>query len=351
MWTTLASLPRVHSDIRYDEHSLSKLEPSGTNTFLTLDQLGQLWEYNIDLNHFTTIASLKSPSHNLVEFICSYTYNRSQHKLYIYISGCRESHPDFENWYESKMLIYDRKNGTNGTLRLINYIPDADDIGLYATCLIINDSLHLIGCDHHHSNKHLKWDDEHQQFLEIQECADFDRAKITQDTICVQLKKMLLLFEPKWDRLHTYDIVKHKWNMLPSISARLPEYRFVNYESGITTVLNDQYVLLFGGREGTLFGGITTVFSDTIWIFDVSTQTFRKSKVVCPIKASFKACTVTDNRRNELVVFGFVRDLIPNQFPPIYLMKLVQSWYWVGTTFLMDSHCAQHWKINTLDLF
>eukprot|EP01083_Nonionella_stella_P305017 1062519_1 len=303
MWTTLATLAL---DTNRWLFGGSELTPSSPNTYITCHH-GEVWEYNIDSNQFTAIASYKRFLHDRIRrWECSYAYNYPQRKLYLYISA-----------------------------------QDLEAYGNYVTCIIINNSLHLIGGTN--NNKHLKWDDDQHQFVQIQEFRDFSGCCRSQDAIYLKSKKMLLLFEDKFDRLYTYDIVKHKWNKLP-VSSRLPVY---TRHFGTTTVLNDQYVLLFGGLGcGVNFN--TDI--DTIWIFDVSTQTYRKSKIKCPIKSVFEACTVTDNKRNELVVFGFVRDITKHRLPPIYLIKLVQSWYWAGVIFLMDSKSGKHWKINTFDL-
>eukprot|EP01083_Nonionella_stella_P213810 770837_1 len=129
---------------------------------------------------------------------------------------------------------------------------------------------------------------------------------------------------------------KQKWSKL---KVTMPQPSTANF--GVTPVLNDQYVLLFGGYTGS------GTFSKVIWIFHVSTQTFRKSKISCPTYIS-KACTITDYKRDELLVFGFIRDITKDQFPPIYLTKLVQSWYCRGMTHLINISSGYHWKINTI---
>ncbi len=118
---------------------------------------------------------------------------------------------------------------------------------------------------------------------------------------------------------------------------------------GLTAVLNDEYVLLFGGQtNGKLH--------DDIWIYSVRDEKFKRSNLKCPRKGEFEAITVCDKVKDEVITTGFVRGqwrlcgIGDHLFPPQYLIKLMNSYYLNEFIHLFGCWSGEHWKINVFDI-
>ena len=118
---------------------------------------------------------------------------------------------------------------------------------------------------------------------------------------------------------------------------------------GCVTVLNDRYVLLFGGTD-------EFKLSDDIWIYCVQDQSFRKSLTKCPKEGTYDAESICDRNKDKCVTFGFVRDcwskckMNDSLFPPEYLIRIMFKYYWVEYIHLFDLKRAGHWKIDVFDI-
>merc|ERR1719245_460115 len=94
--------------------------------------------------------------------------------------------------------------------------------------------------------------------------------------------------------IYSLDINKMQWK---KVSITMPKPERVNF--GITSALNNKYVILFGGYSGC--------FHDDIFIFSLSTHTLTKSRVKCPERGVFEAMTMNNNKDNDLIVDGYIR--------------------------------------------
>ena len=53
---------------------------------------------------------------------------------------------------------------------------------------------------------------------------------------------------------------------------------------------------------------------------------------------------------NELVTFGYIRQLTKNFDIPLELIKLIQSWYSNEIIHIIQTKTQQHWKIAVDDI-
>ena len=115
---------------------------------------------------------------------------------------------------------------------------------------------------------------------------------------------------------------------------------------GCTSILNEQYVVLFGGDP----------YYDEIFIFSTKDEKFIKSNVKCPGKGGYRAFTINNKSKNELSVHGFVRDtwklseISDHLYPPQYLIMIINKYYWNEWVHVIEIYTGKHFKIDTLDI-
>ena len=152
------------------------------------------------------------------------------------------------------------------------------------------------------------------------------------------------------DQVCEYDAMDRKWRKL---GVTLPGPL---YNMGCATAVNDQYVLIFGGKKpGTgFFNAYASAQTDDILIYSVRHQFFRKSSTKCPTKFKCQAIAVNDKMRDETCVFGFVRDTWQLKeiddaiYPPRYLIKLIHKFYLNEYIHLFSGW--DHWRMDVFDI-
>eukprot|EP01084_Bolivina_argentea_P288775 495696_1 len=320
-WTTLNSW-RNWSD---------KLISTSNNTFASWS-IGGLFEYSIINDQWTKIIQYPEDITDHMNSDSVYDFDKKNQLWYFYNLNPHKPELITFNCITNDWQFYD-----------IPYF------GSYVGCTILNNKFNIIGG--RKNNKHLIWNDNTMQ--QIYEFNEYKTGYYLSQDICnIQSKNMLLLFGgtdqnnlKKLGVVYKYNILKQEWNKL---SVKMPKPYRVNF--GVTSVMNDRYILLFGGWLET------STATDVILIYCVSTQTFSESKIRCPEKGIFKAITMNYSKNDELTVFGYVRqqwnlyEMSVDMFPPFYLVKLIQCWYWTGKTYLIEINSGKHWKIDTLEL-
>ena len=208
--------------------------------------------------------------------------------------------------------------------------------------IVINGQYHVIGGSGNDS--HLVFNPETNKF-DIY----FDDFPVFPIVNVVRIKNKLLILENT--SLQEYDAINETWG--DELSVALPNLGDHGFES--TVVYKEKYVLLFGRGEAR-----------DIWIYSVQDQKFTKSTVKCPSakkpynynKYVHQQTFAVHNKQNdELAMFGFVRrewklsgievDYI---FPPYYLLKVMQTFYWNECVHLFNAWNGKHWRVDIFDI-
>ena len=222
-----------------------------------------------------------------------------------------------------------------------------------SSLVMIKGELHIIGGTQ--NRKHLKWNENTKEFVILH---DNVANRNHQTDILIHYSELVVLEnhviafgaydDPDClDYIHEYDIINNSWKRLTiTMPAQGMEY------FGCATIMDGQYVLLFGGKA-------SNELQNKIYIYSVKEKSFRESKVRCPKKGTCHAVAVRDKKEEELSVYGYVRyqwgDLQINQqlFPPRYLIQIMRRYYHVEYIHLFHSSWnvnLGHWKINVLDV-
>ena len=212
-----------------------------------------------------------------------------------------------------------------------------------AKMIMIGDELHVIGG--RYNRAHHKWNKQTLHFDKLHVLV-FSYPQV------VKLKHEILSFGGWWDdygcclyldEMHIYDTINNQWRVS---NITMPRGMIVD---GIASVLNQQFIILFGGNGK--YGAI-----NDIWIYSVGDKVFRKSKVKCPGKRGGKVLVINNPQRDELSVLGYMRSqwkecgIYENLFPPRYLIKIINRYYWNEWIHLVDNNDGKHWKINVFDI-
>ena len=232
--------------------------------------------------------------------------------------------------------------------KYVNLIQTATGV----RCIIINNELHIIGG--YGNDKHLKWNNERKKLETLHDMNMEINWQYRGHPSLVRVQNKILVFgghptSGYSHDMHEYDILIDTWE---NCNTTMP---FYGCSFGVCAVLNNQYILLFGGA-------IMGASSDAIWIYNVKDQTFTKSDIKCPVPNRYQAFAVCDVAKDQMTVFGYIRrewmisKIDQHLFPPEYLIRIMGKYYlneevhltyFYGT--LKDKE--EHWKIDVLDIF
>lgn len=246
----------------------------------------------------------------------------------------------------------------SGSLLIINTVNNKctaiDNLmqtGFGCQGIMINNEFHAIGGSQ--NNKHLKWNNKSQQFDILH---DINDGHIGHHRLIKLKHKVLMLGGFDYDMgcgsnsISEYDITANKWNKL---EIKLPRKELTGF--GCIAVLRNQFILILGGRDDN---EIDQTEQDDIYIYSVRDGVFTKSKIRCPERDEFVAINVHDPKKDQSVVFGFVRsewhrsEIDQHLFPPEYLIRIMGKYYVKEEIHLFDYYgCTKHWKIDVFDLF
>ena len=167
----------------------------------------------------------------------------------------------------------------------------------------------------------------------------------------IALKSERSLLALNGDEMYEYKINKKTWTESQIVSG-LKDRSFVS----CATTKDSKYIIFFGNA-------LATSNNIMIWIRDQ--QRLVQSKVQCPMTARFNATLIYDDRRDELLTFGFINACF--RFPefenfrklPYYLIQLIKKWISIEYVHLIfhqhkfmghgvKFNCPEnnHWKIN-----
>ncbi len=255
----------------------------------------------------------------------------------------------------AKLQIKDDRTPTNW--EIINPVHPFQ-VPFGSKAVILNNTFHIIGG--YYNNYHVKWNDTLNQFETLH---NLNKINSNQCGFglhqVVKIKNKLILFggrEPNngnkiLDRICEYDINNNFWYVL---DTKLPT-PFI--PCGCISILHDQYVLLMGVKDdnaGINFNNIWSLKQDDIWIYSVRSKKFKKSDIKCPRKGAFDVAKMCDRNKDELIVYGFVRNewkistMQHLYFPPHYLIQIMHQYYLNESVHLFDWYSGKHWKMNTM---
>ena len=278
---------------------------------------------------------------NDYEFMCipvrwSYRKNSSgeySHGIFIYNSI-------HNKWY--KIINYsnnfitsthssttDRKNNimyiANCISKLYKIDLNAKIIKLLAHpgLLLMKDKIHLIGAKRIY--KHLLYDQNVDKYKLI---CNFKDNGIMASTSSIYLTSTQTAFTTAYNRDNPMDPVSimefkdNKWSDLNIQNCDLL------YQSCILSTLNQDYLLFIGGTTDIEFK-----IHDNIFVYHIKNKKLMKSDIKIPYKGCPVGAITTNDDRDELLTFGFVRNcykifsLSDNVQPlPFYLIKFIQKW-------------------------
>ena len=232
-----------------------------------------------------------------------------------------------------------------GKWKIINNVQD---LGFGAQAIMIRDEFHVIGGMRNKGYKHLKWNKIEKKFENVHA---IKTNRIWAHRL-VKIKNKIIMMggydgNNYLNDLLEYDVINNKWT---EMKVKLPK-RMLSF--GCLAVMKGKYILLFGGE-----GARSNEFDD-IWIYCVVNGSFTKSTVKCPVKGAFKAFVITDELKDELSVYGFIRNLwkvasiSEHLFPPQYLIKIIDKYHHNEDVHVISgrhSHFGKHWKMNVFQI-
>ena len=246
-----------------------------------------------------------------------------------------------------KLCIAELKlNEHNHNNRKIKVIHEYNDLyKLNGSCpIIIKDRFHLIGG--YQSKKHALLNTDTQKFDTLHNV--YNEKVTINNSRLVKSGNFLFSFGGSTrnpfktlDYIHKYDIIKNKWKRL-KITMPKPMTRF-----GCVTIMNDKYILFFGG-------GHQSKSYDDIYIYSVENNLFTLSNIKYPQRGKCHVISVNNKQKEELTVYGFVRyqwkKIFSNQqsIPPRYLIHIMRKYFHIEYIHLF--HQNGHWRIDIFDI-
>lgn len=302
----------------------------------------------------------------LYPFVCESIFSRSAWNCYGSQSAGAACYDDASNTIYFYHTRYDprsfNENGNtvvNGVL--IKLCADNDDndqvegqvigglnwMGRGATCCMLNKLFHIIGGNF--NKAHLVYDESTKR-MKVLHTFDFDMHHHGM----VEIKSKIMCFGVGANKkgIREYDAKKNAWNVVDSTLPRALQ------SFGCTAVINDQYVVLFGGYDDSLPYNEELVSND-IWIYCVRNRTFTRSMIQCPKKTgntTYHAVAMHDRKADKMCVSGFARDtwrvskISKQLFPPEYLIDFMTAYYLREMVYLFGVN-AELWRIDVFDIF
>ena len=200
---------------------------------------------------------------------------------------------------------------------------------------MIDDEVHFIGGNRYTEYVHLKYNKVTQKLDKLHDI-DFGFPQLT------KIKHKLIAMGGHkggyLDEIHEYDVNKNVWI---KCEERYPRNMIID---GSVVVLNQQYIISFGGYDGMNIDGI--------WIYNVADKVFKESKIKCPGKRGGRVFKVGDIERDELAIYGYIRSQHKDEsLPSKDIIDIIDRFYLSEWIHLIENNsCPKHWKINVFDI-
>ena len=197
----------------------------------------------------------------------------------------------------------------------------------------IDDELHFIGG--YSQGKHLRYNKITQRLDKLHEI-DFGFAQL------IKMKHKLVAIggyrRDYLNGIHEYDMNKNIWI---KCKETFPRSMIID---GSAIVLNEQYIILFGGYDTTNI--------NNIWIYCVADKIFKESKIKCPGKRGGKVFKLRHPERDELAIYGYIRQCKNVSLPSRDIVNMINEFYMNEWIHLIETKGKppRHWRINVFDI-
>lgn len=246
-------------------------------------------------------------------------------------------------------IMYEIKINNNGEGHYES-ITSIVKIGRGSKAIMIDKEVHLFG--RNAVNGHFKYNTKFKEFETVKRFLSTTQYSGFDGMSMVKIRNKLIFFGVSLvyataNYICEYDIDKHEFR--PLFTVHMPKGGLRYF--GCTAVLQGKYAVLFGGKM-TKGDEIT----DDIWIYSFDDKVFEKSQMKCPRKGKYQAISIHDSNKDELVTVGFIRNswneckMSYHLFPPQYLMRIINRYYWREYVYLIDADSGDHWKIDIFDI-
>eukprot|EP01084_Bolivina_argentea_P284062 486699_1 len=242
----------------------------------------------------------------------------------------------------------------------INY-NNTNDIKLIK--LMTNNDNDLIG-QHINGKLHIidKINEQHWIYDENTQSWNDEKLQNVSDHVIglvyVSSKQRILLVDPPLNLIHSYCMITNKWS---DIHMELP-YELRDFGVSLTT--DERYIIITGGKQKMNFEHIPRqnyrnnfFWTQNIYLIDLKEMKLLKSDMVIPKCTGCNSIIVNDKRKDELVVYGFIRqcwneyDIGLDNLPPKYIVKLIGLRYCIQYLHVLEYYGGQsHWRISIDDI-
>ena len=115
-------------------------------------------------------------------------------------------------------------------------------------------------------------------------------------------------------------------------------------------MIRDQFIVICAGRD--------TNYADVndIYVYSIQDQEISKSGVKTPWTGKCVCFAMNNEQRNELAVFGYVRqqwkisEIDEHLFPPHYIIKIIDRFYLQQYIHLIKPNNGKHSRIDVFDI-
>ena len=323
-WIRLANI-----DCGHESAFVILLDKKNNSLYAIQENAKYTLKYSFDTNSW--IENTITPSLNANVPRQAIAIDHDQNKIFI-------------NYEQGSIATITLNNDNQHQLELVNDLQGIGS-GDWSTGTVINNKFHIIAGD---GNKHIQYDPSTQKVEVLYDFHDIYPRKVHYPEI-VRIQSKILMFGGYDDRGYGVDTIcesnveGYEWYEL---KCKLPQPLS---QFGCTSILNGQFVALFGGENDI-------GFQDDILLYSVCNETFKISKIKCPEPDCYHAVAINDGNKDKLITFGFIRSkwkeckMNAHSFPPQCLIQIICDYYWNEYVHLNALYGCKHHRIDVFEL-
>eukprot|EP01084_Bolivina_argentea_P187264 322606_1 len=298
-----------------------------------------IYKYNIINNKWELLTQLERRN-GFSYKPWSIAYNKLNNKIFV------NKHINVSSrvMKSAKMMIY------NCTRKQFEPIQYKTGIEGEPYIIDIDGTIHIIGGEN--NNLHFVWDDNEQSLQKLYEFDEWSKGNSGGHLIYIKSRQILLLLggevytenhdaDDTSTTIWSHSIGSNQWSKL---DIHIP----VKFSS-LCCILSseEKYIITFGGVE---YNDIDPYehFRDWIWILNLETMKWRKSKVTCPDQHLFVATLYRNKIKDRLLVSGYIKNVFESGVIPMEIVASLSEWCLTDYVFLLGlTHSEKgHWKIR-----